>query len=195
VKILLHIAFFYLLILFAPRCVSQTHNNVVNIAKSYVGIKETKKNSSPLIDKFLYNVNSKPGNPWCSAFVSWCLDSANITTLKIRSALARNFIIKSNKSMLNIKAKSISAKKVIINNMDVPSGSIIVWRKGQTIFGHVGIVNTWNKNKGITIEGNTSPDNYSNTYKNQYNGQGVYIKKRYIIPTNYFRITDFTLYE
>jgi len=159
---------------------SEQANKVYNVAKSYVGVTETKNNSSPIIDKFIKHLGLKPGIQWCACFVTYCLDSAKTKNMP-RTALARNFITK----------KSIKSSQVIYSNMIIPKGSIVIWRRGNTIFGHVGFINNWQGNKGTTIEGNTSPDNT----KNQYNGDGVYHKQRVISPLNYFRITNFTIYE
>lgn len=153
----------------------------LNIARSLVGVKEEKNNSGYWINKFLKTVGLKPGNEWCGAFIAFCLDSAKVKSLKVRSGLARRYI----------RNNSIKATKVLEGNMVIPSGSIIVWRRGNTIFGHVGFVEFWKGKNGTTIEGNTS----SGKKGSQYAGDGVYRRYRTISPFNYFRITDFTIYE
>lgn len=156
--------------------------NTLAIAQGFVGTKEEwGDNRGYWVNRFLYNVKSKPGNQWCAAFVSFCLDSANVKTLKTRSALARNFV----------RPYSIKATRVISENMEIPAGSIIIWRRGTTIFGHVGIVKSWKGKQGTTIEGNTS----SGLQGSQDNGDGVWERKRTINPFNYFRITEFTIYD
>lgn len=159
---------------------SEQSNKVFNIAHSYVGVTEVKPNSSPIVDKFIKHLGLKPGINWCACFVTYCLDSAKTKNMP-KTPLAQRFITK----------KSIKSSNVLYSNMEIPKGSIVIWKRGKTIFGHVGFTNVWKGNKGTTIEGNTSPD-YSN---NQYNGHGVYNKKRFINPLNYFRITNFTTYE
>lgn len=174
--------YFCLLILFVQDCVSLDleRDKTLIIAKSFVGTKEVGKNSGYWVDKFLKSVRLKPGAEWCGAFVGFCLDSAKVKSLKIRSGLARKYVTKN----------SIKATSVIEKNMIIPKGSLLIWRRGNTIFGHVGIVEKWQGKNGSTIEGNTT----SGKKGIQYAGNGVYARNRSIYPLNYFRITDFTIY-
>lgn len=174
-----------LLISSLPLSASQTANEsdgerVRNIAKGFVGTREIGNNGGPWVTRFLKSVGLRPGNPWCAAFVSFCLDSAKIKTLKTRSGLARHFISKN---------KTIRATKVIQSNMELPPGTVVVWRRGTTTFGHVGFVDTWKGKSGTTIEGNTS----SGRSGSQWNGGGVWNRTRTINPYNHFRITDFAI--
>ena len=174
-----------LLISSLPLSASQIANEsdgerVRNIAKGFVGTREIGNNGGPWVTRFLKSVGLRPGNPWCAAFVSFCLDSAKIKTLKTRSGLARHFISKN---------KTISATKVIQSNMELPPGTVVVWRRGTTTFGHVGFVDVWKGKSGTTIEGNTS----SGRSGSQWNGGGVWTRTRTINPYNHFRITDFAI--
>jgi len=183
-KTLLLILFFCLQTFCALVSVSQTVDEAkrtLQISKGFVGVQEEKRNSGYWVDRFLKSVGLKPGAEWCGAFVGFCLDSAKVTSLKVRSGLARRYVQKN----------SIKATKVLEGNMSIPEGSLLIWRRGTTIFGHVGIVEKWKGKSGTTIEGNTSSSNKTSL---QYAGQGVYRKKRTINPYNYFRITDFTVY-
>ena len=99
----------------------------------------------------------------------------------MKSALARAFI----------NRKSIKARDVLLGIIKVPSGSLVIWGKGTTIYGHIGFTDgIWYK-KGKTVEGNTS----SNNKGSQSNGDCVANKNRTIQPYNYFRITHFTVIE
>lgn len=97
------------------------------------------------------------------------------------SGLARHFATRN---------KTIKASEVIEKNMKLPAGTIIVWRRGTTPFGHAGIVEKWQGRTGSTIEGNTS----SGQRGSQHDGDGVWRRQRTINTTNYFRITDFIVY-
>jgi hypothetical protein len=111
--------------------------------------------------------------------VNFCLDSAGVKGLPFTgSGLARSFATK-NKT---IKASTF--------NGQLPAGTIIVWRRGNTLFGHAGVVEKWNGTKGTTIEGNTS----SGAKGSQSDGDGVWRRRRAIDPSNFFRITDFILF-
>ena len=165
----------------ASQTVKRTDGERVrSIAYGLVGTKESGDNSGYWVTKFLKSVGLRPGNPWCAAFVSYCLDSAKITTMKTRSGLARHFISKN---------KTIKATKVSFDNMQIPMGTVLIWRRGTTTFGHVGFTDKWVGKSGTTIEGNTT----SGKSGSQWNGGGVWSRKRTINPYDYFRITDFAL--
>ena len=155
---------------------------VRSIAYGLVGTKESGDNSGYWVTKFLKSVGLRPGNPWCAAFVSYCLDSAKITTMKTRSGLARHFISKN---------KTIKATKVSFDNTKIPMGTVLIWRRGTTTFGHVGFTDQWVGKSGTTIEGNTS----SGKGGSQWSGGGVWSRKRTINPYDHFRITDFALLD
>lgn len=170
-------------LLSASQTVDQTDGERVrNIAYGFVGTKEVGNNGGYWVTKFLKSVGLRPGNAWCGAFVSYCLDSAGIKTMRVRSGLARHFITKN---------KTIKATKVLQSNMKIPMGSVVVWRRGTTMFGHVGFVDSWQGRSGTTIEGNTS----SGRSGSQWNGGGVWSRKRTINPYDHFRITDFALLD
>jgi hypothetical protein len=154
----------------------------LRIALSYEGVIEVTPNSSPEIDKWLRYVGLSPKHPYCAAYVSYCIGKAEVAAPKIKSARAQSFIIK----------QSIPAIKVLRGEIEIPTGSIVVWKQGETLFGHVGFTTSiWKGASGKTIEANTS----SNARGNQRDGEGVYSKTRTIIPTAAFRITHFTLVE
>lgn len=156
--------------------------DVLKIAEGFVGTKEEKNNSGYWVDRFLKSCKLKPGAQWCAAFVNFCLDSAGVKSLPFTgSGLARHFATRN---------KTVKAKDILQKNIEVPPGSIIVWRRGSTPFGHAGIVKSWKGKSGTTIEGNTSSGNKGS----QNDGDGVWKRSRSINPTNYFRITDFVIY-
>jgi hypothetical protein len=166
----------------ASQTVDTVGKNVRQIAYGFVGVKEQGNNGGYWVTRFLRSVGLKPGNPWCAAFVSFCLDSAKVKTLKTRSGLARHFISKN---------KTIKASKVSIENMELPQGTVVIWRRGTTMFGHVGFTDNWKGVSGTTIEGNTT----SGKQGSQWNGGGVWSRKRTINPYNHFRITNFALID
>lgn len=158
------------------------------IALGYEGTTElTGNNDGPEVEQFLSAVRLKAGNPYCAAFVSFVLDSAGrirpVDRPQIRSALASDFITD----------LSIETRRVLRGTEQIPPGTILIWRKGNTIYGHTGFVVEWDQAKGTTIEANTS----SGTYGSQRDGEGVFRRRRSLQPGNYFRITHFTpvIYE
>lgn len=170
-----------LLLLSPPALVS--HSQVpkhLQIAESYVGtVEATNHNDGPKIEYIIKRGGGAKGSSYCAYFVTLCIDSARVKSPTVRSGMARSFKRKS----------SIPAHNVLIGKDTVPPGTIIIWEKGTTMFGHTGFVYSWNKSSGLTIEGNTS----SGKKGSQSNGNGIYFRKRAIEPANYFRITSFTL--
>jgi len=162
---------------------SASHSlNVLTIAKGFIGTREVGNNGGYWVERFQRCTKSPKGAQWCASFVNFCLDSAGVKGLPFTgSGLARHFATRN---------KTIKATEVIAKDMQLPPGTIIVWRRGTTPFGHAGIVNTWKGRKGTTVEGNTS----SGLKGSQHDGDGVWGRSRVINPTNYFRITDFVVY-
>lgn len=151
--------------------VSQPH---IQTASQYFGVMDNPDNHGPEIKMFLNSVGLPEGNPYCASFVSYCLSQHPVIYPQVRSALASNFILDD----------SVDAKDVMMGRKTVPAGSIIIWRKGNTMFGHAGFVLLdWQGARGLTIEGNTT----------LYKYEGIWVQKRIIYPANYFRITNFTL--
>lgn len=153
----------------------------LTLADSYIGTTElTGANDGPEVEQFLESVGLAKGNPYCAAFVSFILEeTTGIEQPTVRSGLASKFITH----------QSIDAREVLRGTVSVPDGTLVIWRKGNTIFGHVGIVaEQTDRNLFSTIEANTS----SGVYGSQRDGDGVWQRERSIQPANYFRITHFT---
>jgi len=153
----------------------------LTLAGSFVGTTELTGNNDGLeVEQFLGAVGLAKGNPYCAAFVSYILDEApGIKSPTIRTGLASKFITDS----------SIDAKEVLRGTEAIPDGTIVIWQKGNTIFGHAGFVESQvSTNQFTTIEANTS----SGVYGKQSDGDGVWRRQRSIMPGNYFRITRFT---
>ena len=158
------------------------NDKVILIAEDYVGVTElpNTNNRSPEIDYWNKRLRIPMGSSYCAAFVSFVLDSAGVQVPSVRSGVAQHFITN----------KSISAARVLDKRNIIPAGSIVVWKRGETWMGHVGIVtHDWSGPTGKTIEANTSPTDAGS----QADGDGVWRKRRTINPTAFFRITHFTL--
>lgn len=152
----------------------------LEIAKSYVGtVEKTGQNDGEKIEYIIKRGGGAKGASYCAYFVTMCIDSAKVKEPTVRPGMAIGFKRKN----------SIPANDVLIGKVKVPAGTIIVWRKGETIFGHAGLVYDWGKKYGTTVEGNTS----SGQTGSQSNGDGIWMRKRSIEPLNYFRIVCFTL--
>ena len=152
----------------------------LRIAYSYIGtIEATGNNDGPKIEYIIRRGGGSKGASYCAYFVSLCIDSARVKEPSVRPGMAIGYKRKN----------SIAANDVLIGKTQVPPGTIIIWRKGNTIHGHTGFVYEWGKKSGITIEGNTS----SGQKGSQADGDGIWMRNRSIQPMSYFRIVCFTL--
>lgn len=139
-------------------------------------------NRGPQVSPWLRAVGCPPGNPWCAAFVAAMLrcgeEDGDTVDCSVRSALARNYADR----------KAIDARLVMRGSRDASPGDLVIWQKGSTISGHIGIVaSRWKGATGWTVEGNTS----SGPGGSQDDGDGVWKRRRSISPGSYFRIRWF----
>jgi len=157
----------------------------LTVAAEYVGTQETGgANAGPEVERFLAAVGLNRGNPYCAAFVSFTLDQVAtppVTYPTVRTALATKFITR----------RSMDAREVLRGQKQPQPGDIVIWRKGNTVFGHAGLVTSWDGACGTTIEANTG----NSTYGDQRDGDGVWRRERCVQPGNNFRIVAFTPVE
>lgn len=144
-------------------------------ARSYIGTVDRGDNTGRDVDRFLASVGIDTPAPWCAAYASYCLSVNDIEFPTERSALASDFITR----------RSMKASHVLLGREQPQKGDLVIWRRGNGIFGHIGFVSEWRGECGQTVEGNTSPPDGL-----EYDG--VWGKDRCIQPGNYFRIVSFT---
>lgn len=150
----------------------------VDIAIRYVGVtEEGGNNRGSTVERFLAAANLAAGHPWCGAFVAYVLDQAKALLPSYRGGVARRYAT----------SDAVPAARILRGEC-VPPGTLAIWQRGQTWQGHIEIVtDEWCGPSGRTVGGNTSP----NRGGSQHDGDGVWRKTRSIVPTNYFRITEF----
>lgn len=152
----------------------------LDTAKKYLYVTEQGYNRSPDIDKWNRYVGNPLGASYCGAFVGY--STQQCFAPGVRSGLARNYYTKAKNTI------TFSAGEVLRGKQKVLKGDLVIWARGSTIYGHVGIaLYDWQGSSGWTIEANTSPNKGS-----QYDGDGVFKKYRTIQPYSYFRIIGFT---
>ncbi len=150
----------------------------VQIARANIGVPP--KDS---VNVWLSFVGLPSNNPWCAAAQSAWLHQAGVKSPLLKTGLARNYIFKTNKN------SRISAGRVLAGIETVPKGSLVVFQRGNTIFGHIGTSTVeWTGADGIYISGNTSPPGGA-----EASGGGVWEKPIKINPNSYMRITDFVI--
>lgn len=153
----------------------------IRLAQTQLGLTEQGENRGPHIKAYLAVTGLPEGYPYCAAFVAWSLENTSASYPTLRSALSSDYIT----------PFSIHTKHVIRGVYQPEQGAILVFRKGETRFGHVGFIERREKDYLVTIEANTSPG----IYGSQRDGDGVYRRKRsYMMmhPGNYFRATYIT---
>jgi hypothetical protein len=141
----------------------------IDSARHYLYVRETSENRGVEIDRWNREVGNRVGSSWCAAFSSAMIRPVS----KLQSGSAVKFITRN----------SITANEAL-RGKPIPPGSLVIWRKGNELRGHVEIVVEWHKDHGTTIGGNTG--------SNLEEGDGVYVKQRKIKPFEYQRIVAFT---
>jgi hypothetical protein len=137
------------------------------------------------INHWLAFVGLPPANPFCSAANSWWNEKAGVW--HPRSGLARHFKTRAPVGMW------VDASKVLRGQVNIPAGSVCVFERGNTIYGHVGIVTRDFTGAGsLYISGNTSAPG---TQGSEFSGGGVWEKPFTIVPGAAFRITGFVVYQ
>ena len=159
---------------------------VVQVAQLYVGHREAAPNRSPLIDYWNRRLGVPLGSPYCATFVSFCLDSAGVARPRVRAALAIRFNI-----------VGWSRRPDWMRPTELQRGWILVWRRGSTWQGHVGIVYKGTRRGVWTIEANTTPGR--STPQREREGDGVWKRwrewQRNVFSGNAFRIIAVTPVE
>jgi CHAP domain len=155
------------------------NRELTDTADNYLNIREIEPNRSPDIDRWNNDVGAPLGSPYCASYTSAMLEKAHTYSPKTRTALARNFWNKANRNDRH------TAREILNGQYSVQEGDIVVWARGNTIRGHVGIAyRNWYGKAGRTIEANTS----SGVRGSQFDGDGVHLRRRAIEPYNYFKI-------
>ncbi len=158
-----------------PEVVTIPH---IEIARSHIGVP-----SRDSINSWLAFVNLPPGNPWCAAAQATWLYQAGAKEPLIKTGLARNFVYKTPDRL------RVSAGRVLAGVVTMPKGSLAIYQRGETIFGHIGaITEDWTGQRGVYISGNTSPPDSGGS---EFSGGGVWEKPAAIHPAAHLRITDF----
>jgi hypothetical protein len=128
---------------------------LLNEAKNWIGTTEqVDNNAGQMVEKFQRSVSLDPGDPWCLAFVFYCIDRVE----SLASVLDMNYprcklyrtghvltMYRNTPMMMRVSAK------------DALPGDLVLWQRRGTANGHVGIVHLNNHNGTFTsVEGNTS---------------------------------------
>ena len=123
----------------------------LQIAYSQLGVTEQPKgsNAGPEVKQYLRSVGLGVGNPWCMAFVYWCVDQA-CKEMQLKNPLIKTggVLFQYNNTTLRKLPKTSGAFK---------PGDIFIM-KFSAITGHTGFIKTINKGFIETVEGNTNDE-------------------------------------
>lgn len=153
-------------------------------AKQDIGWVETGINRGSVADKANRLVQAPLGSPYCASYVSLVLHESKAQNPFVRSASSRAFITN----------ESISVAAVIYKRAKVNPGDLVIWTRGgeRSGLGHIGFVDSiaydGYNTRFTTIEANTS----SGQAGSQWNGSGIYKRRRHFTPLAAFRVTHFT---
>lgn len=126
----------------------------LKIAYKEVGVKEVPpgSNRGPRVEEYLKSVRLAGGNPWCAAFVYWCIEQASARLNRV------NPLPRTGSCMFHwnkTKGEKITMQQALKNPALIEAGAIfIISRKGGK--GHTGFVYDTLGSEIITIEGNSN---------------------------------------
>jgi hypothetical protein len=133
------------------------------------------------INYWLAFVGLPPNSAFCSAAASVWNEYAG--QWHPRSGLARHFITRAQPH------QRIVAAKVLRGEVTIPAGAMAVYERGNTIYGHVGIVTQdFTGARGMYISANTSAPGGQGS---EFAGGGVYEKPFSFNPGAVFRVSTF----
>ncbi len=130
---------------------------IVQIAGSYVGQQEISGNKgfkNPAFQKKMQDCGWQINNAWCSFFAELVWKEAYGKSNPLYNTLDRLFSPSAVATFGNFKGHPTNFK-----TGDKPKvGALVVWRYGNGWQGHIGIVESIDKNTFVSIEGNTNKD-------------------------------------
>jgi hypothetical protein len=119
---------------------------LVDLARFYLGVHEVGRNGGPIVEAFQRAVDGKAsGEPWCMAFIQFLIEETE-KTHGIKSPIFRS---EHCQTVWYKSPKWLRAKP--------QPGSLMIWKHGSTLQGHVGLVTAVGMDTIFTIEGNTGP--------------------------------------
>lgn len=129
-----------------------TVKELLNIATSYLGVKESPPNSNNVTFNTWYYGHEVSGSayPWCMCYVQFCCSKANVKLPLLTASCG---------ALMNA-AKS--AGMWVTKNFQTGDLVIFDWSGKKTTTNHVGIVESVTSTGVVTIEGNTAVGNDSN---------------------------------
>lgn len=126
-------------------------DKVLEIASGQLGVEEEPKgsNSGPEVNQYLASVGLGKGNPWCMAFVYWCVNEA------AKQQAVKNPLVKTG-SVLD-QWKRTKLRLLPARSGGIKPGDIFIMDFGGGK-GHTGFIEMIENGIAHTIEGNTNDE-------------------------------------
>lgn len=147
---------------------------------SEVGVREaTNRNDGTKVEEYLRYTGLKRGNPWCCAFVCYCLGKAGIPNPRTGycpNLFPKGHVIWSRTSGFSLPSPvSRNSSPITRNSSPNPSpGDIFgLYFPDKGRIAHVGFIDDWGEKYLISVEGNTNE-------AGSREGDGIYRKRRLI---------------
>lgn len=121
---------------------------VLAVARAEIGVREEGVNRGKRVTEYLRAANKAPGNPWCAAFVAWCLTQAE-------ARLGQSIPLPRTAYCPTLAAWA--RKKGVLHDRPRIGDVFLRWGKAGRAhrFKHAGFVSSVTPDAFVTIEGNT----------------------------------------
>lgn len=138
---------------------------IADIAETEIGVREVTRNQAPAIEKYWTATSYADGmanrEPWCSAFVAWCVQTARVCDGILRVGRRPDFA-----AVRQWVPWAVENGGMILRPEKAKRGDIVVFT-----FSHIGIVTGIDAGVLWTVEGNTNE-------AGMREGDGVYRRRR-----------------
>jgi hypothetical protein len=132
---------------------------IAEVAATQVGVREKSRNMAPELQKYwdatTYKAGMRNREPWCAAFVSWCVQEADRRMDALSFPVPPRFSAVADylpwAAREDVGALTFSPRDQVYRPQ---AGDLAVF-----IFSHIGIVESYGGRLSVvTVEGNTGPD-------------------------------------
>jgi hypothetical protein len=130
-------------------------------AESQVGVMEKGFNAGPQVEAYQRSSGNRRGEPWCASFVTWCYKLLKLKVPKGSGAAANWF-----------PPEKVIYRRGGVARQLIKKGDCAGFAYSNGIH-HIGLIQSWNDDFVITIEGNTGGGNGV-----QREGDGVHRMRR-----------------
>jgi hypothetical protein len=145
-------------------------NSIILIAANYLGQKETTQNSGfqdPAFQAKMEKIGWETGEAWCASFAKLVFLESYQNDLARLSELEHLFSKSAVQTYRNFDESNWKTRNKDGSPITVPQvGALVVWRKGRSQSGHIGVVVQVNTPTDYeSIEGNTNDEGAREGYE------------------------------